>query len=203
MNLERVASLLASSLKPSQVATILGVSPARISQLLSDDSFKLLLASKQVELEKKDIEEESLSAKYTAAEHALVNQVMEMAPTSELRDVTAALRVVAERQEKMKARTSPNPQVTPQMLTVVSISLPSHALSRPTVQLNSNQEVIAVGEQALAPMTSDAVISMFKSFKKGDSHEQISSNPSPEVIPEETISNSNKEEIGFLEYATR
>jgi len=140
MNLARVASLLASGLKPSQVATIVGCSPARISQLLQDESFQLLLKERQVEFEKEDIEEKSLSAKYTAAEHALITQVMEMAPASELRDVTAALRVVGERQEKMKARTQP--VVSPQAQQVfVSISLPSHALAIPSVQRTLQNEI--------------------------------------------------------------
>ena len=172
MNLDRITSLLASGLKPAQVATIIGVTPARISQLLSQEGFQLSLQAKLAVQEKEDIEEQAISAKYNAAEHALVNQVIEMAPTAELRDVTAALRVVAERQEKMKTRTSVQAPILHQQLTVVSVNLPAHALRIPEVHLNPAKEVVAIGEQQLAPMTSTAVTDLFTklSKKKGEDH---------------------------------
>ena len=172
MNLDRITSLLASGLKPAQVATIIGVTPARISQLLSQEGFQLSLQAKLAVQEKEDVEEQAISAKYNAAEHALVNQVIEMAPTAELRDVTAALRVVAERQEKMKTRTSVQAPILHQQLTVVSVNLPAHALRIPEVHLNPAKEVVAIGEQQLAPMTSTAVTGLFTklSKKKGEDH---------------------------------
>ena len=172
MNLDRITSLLASGLKPAQVATIIGVTPARISQLLSQEGFQLSLQAKLAVQEKEDVEEQAISAKYNAAEHALVNQVIEMAPTAELRDVTAALRVVAERQEKMKTRTSVQAPILHQQLTVVSVNLPAHALRIPEVHLNPAKEVVAIGEQQLAPMTSTAVTDLFTklSKKKGEDH---------------------------------
>ena len=172
MNLDRITSLLASGLKPAQVATIIGVTPARISQLLSQEGFQLSLQAKLAVQEKEDVEEQAISAKYNAAEHALVNQVIEMAPTAELRDVTAALRVVAERQEKMKTRTSVQAPILHQQLTVVSVNLPAHALRIPEVHLNPAREVVAIGEQQLAPMTSTAVTDLFTklSKKKGEDH---------------------------------
>ena len=172
MNLDRITSLLASGLKPAQVATIIGVTPARISQLLSQEGFQLSIQAKLAVQEKEDVEEQAISAKYNAAEHALVNQVIEMAPTAELRDVTAALRVVAERQEKMKTRTSVQAPILHQQLTVVSVNLPAHALRIPEVHLNPAKEVVAIGEQQLAPMTSTAVTDLFTklSKKKGEDH---------------------------------
>jgi uncharacterized protein (DUF1778 family) len=165
MNRERVASLLSSGLKPGQVATVIGVSPARISQLLAEEDFKLILAGKTAEIEKQDIEEVTLSAKYSAAEHALINQVMEMAPASELRDVTAALRVIGDRQEKMKARlTTPQQQQNVNQV-VVSITLPSHVVPNRTFEMTNNQEVIAIGEQTLAPLSSTAVTNLFSKLK--------------------------------------
>lgn len=195
MNLARVATLLASGLKPLQVSTIVGCSPARISQLLKEPGFELLLAEQNALQSKSDIEETALSAKYNAAEHLLVNQVMEMAPVSELRDVTAALRVVAERQEKMKARTNPI-QNTPAAQVVVSITLPSHAIPGRVIEMTSNKEVISVGEQTLAPLSSTAVTNLFSSLKGGKQNE-----PSTGVTsPKESIA-SNPEEESFLTYA--
>lgn len=205
MNLPRVADLLASGLKPAQVATIVGVTPARISQLLSEDSFKLLLSEKTAIIEAKDVEEITLSAKYTAAEHALVNQVMEMAPASELRDVTAALRVVAERQDRMRTRLLPvqNPNVARE--TIVVLALPSQAIALPVMDITNKGEVISIGERALAPLSSTAVTNLFSKMKgtlggivqKGEYND-----PSPNSSASETSSSkdiSSKE--NFLNYA--
>ena len=167
MNLERIASLLAQDLKPSQVASIVGVTPARISQLLKESiPLQEMLAVKQAEQDKEDIEEVALGAKYHAAEHALLDQVLSMAPMAELRDVTQALRVVAERQDKVKARKNPLPvQNTNGTVynTIVQLSIPTHAL--PEVILNKEREVIAVDNNNLAPMTSEAVTNLFQTMK--------------------------------------
>ena len=163
MNIERITTLLASGLKPTNVASIIGCSPARISQLAAQEDFKQLLAAKMAVAESEDIEEQLLSTKYHAAEHALLNQILELAPISEMRDATAALRVVAERQDKAKARLNPiqNSQAIVQQ--VIQITIPQHAL--PNVVLTSDKEVLAIDNTNLAPMSSTAVTSMFASMK--------------------------------------
>ena len=163
MNIDRITTLLASGLKPSNVASIVGCSPARISQLAQDQHFQDLLTSKIAELEADDVEEKTLSAKYLSAEHTLLNQIIEMAPISELRDVTAALRVVAERQEKAKTRLNPVQGATIINQTV-QIAVPSHTL--PEISLTKDLEVISVNTLNLAPLTSEGVTNLFKSMKE-------------------------------------
>ncbi len=163
MNIERITTLLASGLKPSNVASIVGCSPARISQLSTDEKFQNMLAAKIAELEADDVEEKTLSAKYLSAEHTLLNQIIEMAPVSELRDVTAALRVVAERQEKAKIRLNPV-QGTTIINQTVQIAVPSHTL--PEISLTKDLEVISVNTLNLAPLTSEGVTNLFKSMKE-------------------------------------
>lgn len=188
MNLDRIASLLASGLKPAQVATIIGVSPSRISQISSQEDFSLLLSSKLALMEKEDIEEKTLTAKYLAAEHALINQVMEMAPIAELRDVTAALRVISERQEKMKARILPPSLTNPLTAVTVNISLPSHALQAPLVQKTLQNEIIAIGNETIAPLNAGAVISLFAKLNKDKEIENV----------QETSSRSSEESLSFI-----
>jgi hypothetical protein len=172
MNLERITSLLAQGLKPAHVASIVGITPARISQLAKENvEFQNLLALKTAEAEKEDIEEKALSAKYHAAEHQLLDQVLQLAPVSELRDVTAALRVVAERQEKMKTRQNPIQQQQAVLQQVIQISLPSHVLQVPEITLTKDREVISVDNRNLAPLSSDAVTSLFHSLRKGKENE--------------------------------
>ena len=162
MNIERITTLLASGLKPSNVASIVGCPPARISQLSQDQHFQDLLAAKVAEAEESDVEEKTITAKYIAAEHILLNQIIDMAPVSELRDVTAALRVVAERQEKAKTRLNPV-QGTTIINQTVQIAVPSHTL--PEISLTKELEVISVNTLNLAPLTSEGVTNLFKNLK--------------------------------------
>ncbi len=162
MNIDRITTLLASGLKPSNVASIVGCSPARISQLSSDQHFQDLLSAKIAEAEESDVEEKTITAKYIAAEHILLNQIIDMAPVSELRDVTAALRVVAERQEKAKTRLNPV-QGTTIINQTVQIAVPSHTL--PEISLTKDLEVVSVNTLNLAPLTSEGVTNLFKNLK--------------------------------------
>ena len=162
MNIERITTLLASGLKPSNVASIVGCSPARISQLSADPHFQDLLSAKVAEAEESDVEEKTITAKYIAAEHILLNQIIDMAPVSELRDVTAALRVVAERQEKAKTRLNPV-QGTTIINQTVQIAVPSHTL--PEISLTKDLEVVSVNTLNLAPLTSEGVTNLFKNLK--------------------------------------
>ena len=164
MNYERIATLLASGLPPAQVATIVGLSAGRISQIMKEESFIPILASKQAEVQAADIEEISLSAKYTAAEHGIIDQMMAMIPHAELRDLTGALRVVAERQEKAKVRLNPIQGSAPVIHTTVQLALPTYVM--PAIQYNQEKEVISVGNRDLAPMSSNAVTSLFKGMSE-------------------------------------
>lgn len=156
---DRIATLLASGLPATSVATIVGLSPARISQIQKEEGFAEIFAGKQAEVAEKDAEELSISAKYLAAEHILIGQVMEMAPVSELRDVTAALRVVAERQERAKSRMNPIVQGQTTYNTIVQLTLPQHAT--PELTLSAQKEVIAIENRNLTPLSSAGVVNLF------------------------------------------
>jgi hypothetical protein len=189
---ERIASLLATGIPHTSVATIVGISPGRVSQLLKEESFQTLLAEKQTEAAEKDTEETNLSAKYLEAEHILLKQVIEMAPVSELRDVTAALRVVAERQEKAKTRTTPILQQSPVYNTIVQLGLPAHAV--PELSFGQNREVTAIENRNLAPLGSAGVLGLFNSMRahtnkqEGDKYEpartlEEATGSPPEALP--------------------
>lgn len=165
---ERIASLLATGIPHTSVATIVGISPGRVSQLLKEESFQTLLAEKQTEVAEKDTEETNLSAKYLEAEHILLKQVIEMAPVSELRDVTAALRVVAERQEKAKTRTTPILQQSPVYNTIVQLGLPAHAV--PELSFGQNREVTAIENRNLAPLGSAGVLGLFNAMRANNAN---------------------------------
>lgn len=199
MNHDRIATFLSNGLKPSQIATMVGCTPARITQIMSEDKFQLLLAEKQATQIEADIEEESISAKYLAAEHALIGQILELAPASELRDVTAALRVVSERQEKMKSRMNPVSPRGDSTQVFVSVSLPAHAIPAPVIEMTSAREVTSIGTQTLAPLSSGAVTNLFSSMNGGKQNEQIPSTPSAEASLDKA-SKAALPEPSFLSY---
>lgn len=159
----RIATLLASGLKSKQVSSIIGLSPARISQIAGEESFQSLLQEKLADASKKDIEETAITAKYLSAEHLLINQMVLMVPSAELRDVTAALRVITERQDKASARRNPIHANTVVHQHVVQLNLPTHAL--PEIIISKENEVTAINETNLAPLTADGVQNLFKRMK--------------------------------------
>jgi len=160
----RIAGLLAKGLKPSQVATIVGVSPARISQIAATPEFQLVLLDKTEEVAKGDIEELNLSAKYTAAEHSLIARVTALSETAELKDITSALRVVAERQENMKARVSP--VAATQQPLAASLTLPTQMIANIYLGRTTQGEIVSVGDMPIAPMPASAVGNLFNSMKE-------------------------------------
>lgn len=162
--LNRIATLLASGLKAAQVASIVGVSPPRISQISQEESFQLLLKEKLEDASKKDIEEAAITAKYLTAEHLLIDQMMQMAPSAELRDVTAALRVVAERQEKALTRKNPIHASTVVHQNIVQLQLPTHAL--PEIAISKDNEVLQINHTNMAPLTSQGVKNLFSQLKE-------------------------------------
>jgi len=171
MNIERITTLLASGLKPTHVASIVGCTPSYISQLAKDsEEFRNMLELKNAEVEEKDVEEIALTAKYHAAEHALIDQVMTLLHGAELRDVTNTLKVISERQDKVKARVNPVISTGSVINNIVQINIPQHAL--PELTLTKNHEVISVNDINLAPLTSEGVSNLFNDMRKNKEKEK-------------------------------
>ena len=180
--MHRIAALHASGLNAAQISSIVGVSPSRISQIVATDDYKSLLAVKREETEKENLEETAISAKYLSAEHALIDQVLSMAPSSELRDVTAALRVVAERQEKAANRKAPIHAATVTNNQIIQLVLPSHAL--PELSISKTNEITAIAQQSIAPLTSGGVTALFSSMRsKGEQNDRSGTIIEAERIP--------------------
>lgn len=185
----RVAKLLASGLTATQVASVVGLSPGRISQLTKEPGFDLLYQAEQVETEKTFSEETALDAKYLSTEHALLKTIEEQAPMADMQGAVAALRVITERQFKKKQAMAPVPTQGLVIQQVVQISLPRRSI--PEVALSSDNEVTAINQQSLAPMSSTGVVSLFKRLR-GENHDAsaISSTATPvleEAVPQTSL----------------
>lgn len=178
----RIATHLAAGLPIAQISSIINLSPSRISQLSSSEEFKAFLAEKMEEIQKKDIEEMAISAKYLSAEHLLLDQLVQMAPTAEFRDVTAAIRTIAERQDKAKLRVNPVHAGTIVHQHIVNLNLPAHAV--PEIAISSTNEVLAINDTNLAPLSSDGVQNLFKSLKENSNDERRILEGSSRVITE-------------------
>lgn len=167
---QRIANFLAQGLKPVQISSIVGVTPAYISQLCSEEGpeeFRSYVQLKAAEQQESVDEDALVSAKYVSVEHKLL-QAMETALLgAELPAIANALKIVAERQEKRAARKAgimvPGGTFN-QQVHVTILNLPAHAV--PEYQLNGQGQVIAVDGQGLAPMSSNAVKQLFQARKK-------------------------------------
>lgn len=182
MNQERVLKFLASGLTETQVASIVGVTPARIFQLKAEEGFKQRLLEEQAQAEEKtgeEAEDEILTGKYLAVEHSLLKQMESQIPYSELRDCTNALKVITDRQHQRQTRKLQQralEQYRGANLTLVSITLPSHAVPKPEIQLNEQQEIVAIDKIPMAPLSSDAVRALFQTRKLRHTETQENSN---------------------------
>lgn len=163
VNKDRLATLLAAGVLPSRAATIVGISPGRITQLVtSDDGFKLLLDSKKAEREITDTSEKDLDIKYEEAESMLLANIINQAQGAELRDSVAALKVVAERQDRRKIKTVADPNQGTTINNYVAVMLPGHAVPAPPIDISANGEVTSIDNRSLTPLSTGRVLSLFR-----------------------------------------
>lgn len=162
---ERIASFVAQGYTPAQVASICGVTSGYLSQLIkeakedNESEFAMFLRKHQeIEANTTRDEEVILTNKYTAVEHRLLQQIEDKMLTAELPAITAALRVITERQDKREQRKNPM-ILPPQVQNIIQLTLPSHAI--PEHLLSGNKEVVSIGSQNLAPLSSDGVKNLF------------------------------------------
>lgn len=181
---DKIALLLAQGLSGSNVASMVGCTPAYISQLLKDESFKeKVYALRETEVPKKT-DDELLATKYESMEHRLLGAMEASLENADLRDITNALKVVAERQNAREKRRIPaNTANNTTNIQVVQIALPHQVI--PTLTLNSKNEVVAIDNKPMAPMTSHSVAKLFQDIqaKKEIPHESITASQAPTAIP--------------------
>ena len=160
---DRILDYMAQGLKAVQVASIVGCSASYISQLGKDEKFLEELKAKMGEFQAKPDEDKALTNKYMAIEHRILNAMDSQMELAELPALTRALEVIGNRQEKralrLQAPVGPNHTVN-----IVNITLPSHAI--PEYTLNSQKEVVSIGEKVIAPMNSAGVQALFQQRKQ-------------------------------------
>ena len=161
---DKILHYLANGLAASQVATLVGCSPAYISQLLAQDTFKAEL--KAAILDNPTAPDDKLDDKYSAVEHALVNAVQDAIPGAELPAISRALETVAKIRHDRFVRKNPTsfqPQVNMQF---VQLTMPEHTVrNSPVISINEKSEIIAIDSKPMAPLSSEGVRNLFSSLK--------------------------------------
>jgi hypothetical protein len=180
---DRIAYYLASGLKPADVAEITGASAGYVSQLLKDEAFKDSVQNKMVD--EPVPEQDALTAKYSSLEHRIVNEMHSAVVGAELPHLTRALEAVARSTDMREKRKNPllQPQ-TLQNIQVISVTLPQHALAAPQpLTLNEQSEVIAIGDKALAPMSSSGVRALFSALTEQKALSSEGAQNAPSSVP--------------------
>jgi len=174
---------LADGVKPKDISTIVGCTPAYVSQLLADEDFKAslveLIATSSAA---PDAEDNKLTTKYVTMEHKLLGAMEAAMGDAKLGEITRALEVIAKRQTDVRAINKPVPAAT--NVQIISLTLPaSSQFAQPKVIMNAAQEVVAIGQDALAPMSSEGVRSMFQQLRERTQNVLSNAGNGPIAVP--------------------
>lgn len=184
---DRIISYLAAGLKPANISSIVGCSPAYISQLLSDPDFKAQVEAKMLDGSVEP--DETLDKKYESLEHGIINNMQAALAGAELPHLTRALEAVNKGQDMRAKRKNPALRDPTQLVQVVQINIPQHAIAAPVMNLNSNSEVVAIDNKPLAPMSAEGIKALFaqrvaiKESKENSNVSQHLNAATPAAIP--------------------
>ena len=179
--LDRIANLLASGMKAALVSKIVGVTPSYISQLLADEDFKAALDElKATKLETNATEEEedkTLKDKMMAAEHKIVDHIVDRLDMMGDGHVIAALRTIGDRHDSMRKHNlltkSTNLIGNGQTATVRMVELTLPACAVPELMLGKNNEIIRIGGRDIAPMPINALQNIISAQTEESVYDQL------------------------------
>jgi hypothetical protein len=151
---ERALHLLGQGIPPESVAAACGVTPSRISQLLSDEHFIAQVAEKRfANLEKHNITDN----KYDTLENVLLDRLKDCVPLLGM-DPMKLSRVLSIVNAAKRRGVSAPEQVTQQQ-TVVQLIMPNVIMQKFTT--NIANQVIQAGEQTLQTIPSHMLAGMY------------------------------------------
>jgi len=159
---DRALALLGQGLPAEMVASAVGVSPSRISQLISDPTF----AAKVAELRYLALSKHSArDAKYDSLEDSLLERMENLLPMMyKPHEVLKAIQVI----NSAKRRGASSPESITSQQTVVQLVMPTQILNQYTQQnltLNINNQVVKAGEQDLVTIQSGAMDKLLSARK--------------------------------------
>jgi hypothetical protein len=162
---ERALQLLGSGLGPEIVASAVGVTASRISQLLSDPEFAAEVATLRFQSLQSHNERDN---KYDTLEDALLAQLKNCLPLMHKPlEIVRAIGVI----NSAKRRGASAPEQITHQNTVLNLVIPIALIQKFTT--NINNQVIHAGEQTLETIQSGTLLDSAK--KKGSQNESINS----------------------------
>lgn len=177
---QKAIKLLGSGLSPGTVATAIGVSESRISQLMSQDDFAAEVTQLRFENLQKHNELDSL---YDSMEAKVAKNVEEMLP---LITRPADLLKLMSTLNSMKRKGQSAPEQMTHQNTVVNLLMPVQITQKFTT--NVNNQVIQAGDQTLQTIQGSSLLAA----AKAKSQTALSSKPNDYVL-ENNVSNSQRE----------
>lgn len=167
--IDRIANLRARGMPASMIASLTGVDPSYISKLLKDEDFKYHVESLKTELaeaesatkdSQREEEEAYLGDRYAAAEHKLLDKLVDLTDYMTPRDASSALeavgrRRVAQEDARIKRMVAENGGLLVgdnSTVNITRITIP--AICAPDLVIAGNNEIVAIGDRSVAPMPS-------------------------------------------------
>ena len=153
---EKALALLGSVVQAEHVAAALGVTPSRISQLLSDEVFALKVATMRYENLRKHNERDGA---IDGIEDQLIAKLKASMPLMIKPDtIIRAFNVV----NAAKRRGSSSPEQTVNQQNIINLTLPTQIIQQ--FVKNTDNQVIKAGEQELITMSSNTLLNNAKSL---------------------------------------
>jgi len=159
----RALELLGSGVAPEVVASALGVTPSRISQLLSDEEF----ARKVTELKYATLQKNNhRDSEYDSTEDALIEKFKEMMPLlMRPMEILKSLQVI----NSLKRRGTGTPENIHTTQPIVNLTIPVQIIHKFTRDINN--QVIDAGDQTLLTMQSNKLHELSRERKTNGSSE--------------------------------
>lgn len=153
----RALALLGSGVAPETVAASLGVSPSRISQLLSDDNFASQVATLRFEnLQKHNVRDSS----YDSLEDALIEKMQDCIPLMHRpMEILKAISVI----NAAKRRGQSTPESIIEKQQIVNLTIPVQVINK--FQTNLQGQVTSIDDRPLVTIQSGSLDTLLKNRK--------------------------------------
>lgn len=151
---DKILKLLVAGVRPGIVAQSLGCDPSYISQLASQPEFlEKILEARNSQIQK----ELNVKEKYEKLENSILTKLTNLLPQlNKPMELSRVLQVV----QAKKFQATDIPTQEPQRATVVNLTLNKKVSSK--FILNSNKDIIGIGDKSFAPMATPALLEVAK-----------------------------------------
>lgn len=192
---ESLVAYIAQGLKPGQVATLLGVTPAYISQCLKDEKIAQAIEDAKIKASGSDQEtEERIINKLKATEERIIDAISDAIPYAEGPVLAKLLDTIAARLDRRKGLLAPGASLSLTQNNTVTLTLPAHAIPAPAVAYHTNEanQITSIGNQLMAHLSSEGVRNLFSQMRNPQgSKSPILTDPDTLDFPAEVQANDS------------